>query len=354
MERVLVCLLASTRSHQVTFPSFKQQVLDELNADLAVALAIDETYDCANPFWQHAKYRWTAPLFADYGEGYDLVQRWLCEERKIPAPDWRIMLRIKGHWQGGIASPDPNPRKTAAALLPYCRWILLQGLRQSGALDRYDRFVITRSDFIWLCPHPPLSVLDRDALWIPDLEHWGGLNDRHLVASRDDIVNCLNALEDILLHPAELYQHLKDRVRKVTSKDHSGMNDERLLWYHFARKGILHKRKFFPYVMYLARALSDKSPTWTPGLFYEPRPSGHFVKYDTEFRSAKALATIIHSRADWEKGQWKQFIDWAVPPQAPMSLRLGDLCRCLYHERTLFLRRGQRVRLARYIRLCLP
>ena len=31
MERVLVCLLASTRAHQLTFPSFKRQVLDELN-----------------------------------------------------------------------------------------------------------------------------------------------------------------------------------------------------------------------------------------------------------------------------------------------------------------------------------
>ena len=34
-ERVLVCLLASTRAHQLTFPSFKRQVLDELKGSLA-------------------------------------------------------------------------------------------------------------------------------------------------------------------------------------------------------------------------------------------------------------------------------------------------------------------------------
>ena len=109
MEKVLVCLLASTRAHQLTFPSFKRQVLDELNGDLALALTIDEKYDYANPFWQHAKYRWTAPDFSDYGEAFDLAQRWLCQQHNVPAPDWRSMLQIKGIWQGGIRSPDPQP-----------------------------------------------------------------------------------------------------------------------------------------------------------------------------------------------------------------------------------------------------
>ena len=77
VERVLVCVLASTRSHELTFASFKRQVLDELGADLALALAIDEKYDYSNRYWQHAKYRWTTPDFVDYGEAFDWAQRWL-------------------------------------------------------------------------------------------------------------------------------------------------------------------------------------------------------------------------------------------------------------------------------------
>src|SRR3974377_2110733 len=107
MEKVLVCLLGITRAHQLTFPSFKRHILDELNADLALAVTIDEKYDYANPFWQHAKYRWPAPIFNDFGEAFDLAQRWLCQEHNVPAPDWRLMLRIKGMWQGRIRSPDP-------------------------------------------------------------------------------------------------------------------------------------------------------------------------------------------------------------------------------------------------------
>ena len=73
------------------------------------------------------------------------------------------MLRIKGNWQERIQAPDPQP--TASSILTFCRWLLLHGLLRDDVLDRYDRFVITRSDFVWLCPHPPLSILDRDAIW---------------------------------------------------------------------------------------------------------------------------------------------------------------------------------------------
>ena len=163
VEKVLVCLLAKTRAHQLTFPSLKRQVFDELNGDLALALTIDETYDYANPFWQHAKYRWTAPDFSDDGEGFDLAQRWLCQQHNVPIADWRSMFRIKGNWQGRIRSPDPQPSATSIVL--FCRWLLLHRLQQDEVLDRYDRFVITRSDFVWLCPHPPLSILDGDLIW---------------------------------------------------------------------------------------------------------------------------------------------------------------------------------------------
>jgi hypothetical protein len=340
MERVLVCLLGSTRSHQLTFPSFKQHVLDELNADLALALVIGDRYDYSNPLWQHAKYRWTAPDFADYGEAFDRVQRCLCEERNIQPPDWRILLRVKGIWQGRIKSSDPQP--SASSILPFSRWLLLRNLQQDGVLDRYDRFVITRSDFLWLCPHPPLSILDRNALWFPDGEHWDGINDRHLVVSRKDVVSCLNGIEDILFHPEELYEDLKDRE----------CNDEAFLRHHLTRRGILDRAEFFPYVMYAARATSDDSPTWSSGR-YEPA-SGHFVKYESEFRSARAFATIIRSRADWESGRWRQFRpELAALPQVSMPRRLWHVCKSLYYKFTQLLdglsRTGRRDRLVRYV-----
>jgi hypothetical protein len=308
VEKVLVCLLAKTRAHQLTFPSFKRQVLDELNGDLALALTIDEKYDYANPFWQHAKYRWTAPDFSDYGEAFDLAQRWLCQERNIPANDWRSMLQLGGIWQGRILSANPQP--SATSIMFFCRWLLLRGLQQDGVLDRYDRFVITRSDFVWLCPHPPLSVLEPEMIWFPNGEFYGGLTDRHIVVSRADVVNCLNIIEDILLHPTQLYEQMKDQ----STWWNKGWNIEQFLQDHLRRKGLLHKVKLFPYVMYTARQVQDDSPTWSMGR-YEPA-IGHYIKYDWEFRTANAYATIIKSRADWDNGAWRQFDPALVPPRA--------------------------------------
>ena len=306
MEKVLVCLLASTRAHKLSFRSFKRQVLEELGGDLALALVVDRSYDYANPYWRHAKYRWTAPNFQDYGEAFDLAQRWLCQRRNITAPNWRSMLKIKGIWQGGIRSTDPQ--LSASSILPFCRWLLLSNLQQDDILNRYDRFVITRSDFVWLGPHPPLSVLDRSAIWVPSGEDYGGLNDRHMVASRADVVSCLNMIEDILLRPDELYEEMKHRLY---------WNDEQFLAHHFARKGILQKVKRFPYVMYTARPVFDVNPTWSRGR-YEPAV-GHFVKYEKEFRDASNYVTMIRCRSDWENGAWRLF-DSTKTASRPASL----------------------------------
>ena len=124
---------------------------------------------------------------------------------------------------------------------------------------------------------------------MPSGEDCDGLNDRHLVASRADVVNCLNLIEDILLHPTELYEEMKQGL---------GWNNERLLAHHLGRKGLLHKVKRFPGVMYLAREDNDDSPTWSWG-YHEPA-AGHYVKNKDEFHSARSYATIIRCRADWE------------------------------------------------------
>jgi hypothetical protein len=347
MENVLVCVIAKTRAHDLTFPSFKRHVLDELNGDLALALTIDGKYDYGNPFWQHAKYRWTAPDFNDYGEGFDLAQQWLCQRRNIRAPNWRSLLRLKGIWAGRIQSSVPHP--SASAILPFCRWLLLRGLLRDEVLDRYDRFVISRSDFMWLCPHPPLSILDPRYIWVPDGEHWGGLNDRHMVVSRRDLVNSLNGIEDILLYPDQLFEEMKHKAE---------WNDEQFLAHHFRRKGLLPRTQVFPYVMYTARSVRDESPAWSTGRF--DAVAGHFVKYKPEFRAARAFATVIHNRADWERKEWTR-LDFrsVVLPPISVTYRFWYFCKhgpCRFwyfckRVRVEMLRPGRVQRILRFLKM---
>ena len=125
-----------------------------------------------------------------------------------------------------------------------------------------------------------------------------------------------------MLRPNQLYEEMKPQPTR---------NIEQFLAYHLSRKGLSHKVKLFPYVMYLARSVRDDSPTWSPGQ-YEPAV-GHFVKYENEFRAASRYATIIRGRADWEDGAWMQF-DPGFAASCPVSLpgRLRYAWERFYYE----------------------
>lgn len=140
-----------------------------------------------------------------------------------------------------------------------------------------------------------MSVLDPDGIWIPKGDDYEGLADRHLVASRTDVVNCLNLIEAVLLRPVELYEEMKQR---------DDWNTEQYFQHHISSHQLLDKVKRFPNIAYLARYKRDNSPTWSRGRY--DAALGHFVKYDEEFASANAMAAIVHSRADWERGGWQQ------------------------------------------------
>ena len=41
-------------------------------------------------------------------------------------------------------------------------------------LDRYDWFLITRSDMMYPIPHPDLDLFSPEYVWVPAGERWGG------------------------------------------------------------------------------------------------------------------------------------------------------------------------------------
>jgi len=284
-ERTLVCILAQTRAHALTWPSFKRNVLDALNADLALALCADETYDYANPFWQHARHRWAAPEYADFGDGFDEAQAWLTAAEGVEPKPWRPVLDVGGVWLGAIKAPNKQPG--AGAVLIYIRWFLRHQIVLNGLLERYDRFVITRSDFIWACPHPPLSVLDPNCVWFPYGEFYGGLTDRHLVVSRDDVIALLSLIDEIVVRPDEMIARL----------GHSpNLNIESYIYLNLRWRGLLSRTRLFPYVMFTVRDTGDPT-SWAAGTWNDE--AGMTVKYPVEYESAKQWRDQIPDHAAW-------------------------------------------------------
>ena len=317
-ERVLVCVLAQTRAHEATWPSFQKHVLQELDADLALSIGLDEHYDFSNPFWQHARYRWTVPEPEDFGVGFDQARSWFTARNGTNEPaDWRLLLAVRDNWLGGIAGP--GSRLGSGAIQYYFRWLLYRHLVEEGIVQRYDRFIVTRSDYLWPVPHPPLALLAPDFLWMPDGERYGGLPDRHVIASAADILPAINLIEAIVVRPQQLAESMGG---------HGRWNMESYLKHHLLGAGLSHGLRFFPYVMYTVRGEADTS-RWRMGCF--DRELGLYVKYPNERRSAKRYEWI-RSAEDWQRLATSQpdvfHANLEPPPRPKPTLR--DRARRVY------------------------
>ena len=161
-EKCLVCILAQVRAHELTWDSFKKFVLDRLNADLALCIGVDKDSSRDNGYYRHAKYIWEYDEPRDYGDAFDHAKKDLGSNE-----DWRLLLKVKDQWLGGISGKDAHPG--SAGILIFYRWLLAKKILENDLLNKYGRFIVTRSDHLYRAPHPPLKVISRDNIWLPTI-----------------------------------------------------------------------------------------------------------------------------------------------------------------------------------------
>lgn len=244
MDSTLVIVLAETRAHEHTFRLFKSNLLDVYKADLCLCVANNEREDTSNPFYRGAKYIWTYDEPKDWGEAFAHMQ--LAGNH---AGDWRRLLEIKDQWLGGIKGK--NAHAGSGAILLFFRWFLRESLVQHDIVNEYDRFVVTRSDFVHPVPQVPLAALDARSIWIPDGEDYGGYTDRHIIVSRSDVLDVLSIADDIVANPVELYAQMRSS---------QAWNLERYIRFAFERLGLTDRIRRYPYVMYAVRTTAGHTP----------------------------------------------------------------------------------------------
>jgi hypothetical protein len=219
MTKTLVIILSETRASELTFDNFKKNVIDELNADLCVCIGVKPDYDYNNPFYQLAKYKFTFDEPEDFGDAFEYAYQTILQQNKIllhsngeaplhsngEAPlHWREFLKIKDQFMGGIKD-DANQHPGSAGILIFFRWFLLYKLKETNLIHTYERFVITRSDFIYQLPHLKMEYLNKEKIWIPNGEQYGGFTDRHVILSTSNIEKYLNILNNFVLHSNEYF-----------------------------------------------------------------------------------------------------------------------------------------------------
>jgi hypothetical protein len=281
-QKTLVIVLGQARADRLTWPSFQKYVLHELEADLALCIGESPENNESNFYWANSKFNWVVPEYDDFGEGFDQIQ----SDRYGEITDWRAVLKVKDQWLGGIKGPEAHPG--SAGLLVYFKAKLYEILVKENIIDRYDRFVITRSDFIWEMPHPKIERLDPSGIWIPYGEFYWGVTDRHVILSREYLKGYLDLIDPILKDTPKLIHNM------LAFNPKPNWNHEQYILFHLKSLNLARRIRFLPYMMYSVREKS--TPTrWSQGEF---DPSlGFFVKYPAEKTRAELTKKYLVDRS---------------------------------------------------------
>jgi len=266
-QKTLVIILGQARADKLTWTSFKTHVLDELNADLALCIGESPNNNSSNFYWAHAKYRWIVPEYEDFGDGYDQIQL----QRYGRITDWRKILQVKSQWLGGIKGEGEHPG--SAGILIYFRAKLHDFIVSENIDDHYDRFIITRSDYIWEASHPKVERLHPKNIWIPYGEFYGGVTDRHAVLSKYNLKAYLSLIDPILVDTDALMSSMMAYIQRPI------WNLERYILFHLKSLNLASEIRYLPYMMYSVR--DQSTPTrWAQGVY--DSKLGYYIKYPTE------------------------------------------------------------------------
>lgn len=284
--KCLVIIICQTRGHKTVWESFQRNVLQTLDADLALCVSKTNTTDS---FREHAKYTWEYDDFANWADAYDIVHR------EIGGTEhWRQILEVDPGRDsclfGGIRYPHTIG---SGAVLFYYRWKALENIRRLGLKDKYDWFIITRSDYMYPVPHVPLDMLSPTSVWIPNGEHYGGVTDRHLICPSRFIERSIDMLGPILMYPK---QTLIEYRKWLNGK---GANPESFIAYYLERQNI--PIQFVPYFMYTVRELDEKPNPTQYGLAGHNRylSTNYGLKYPQEKTLSDKLQ--ITQPSDWRR-----------------------------------------------------
>ncbi len=323
-ERVLVAVMAETRAWEITAESFFSNVIEVLDADLALCVGDHES---PNPLYERATFLWRVPEPDDWGELYD---------RQAGSSRWRTLLTPGSFLLGGIEDPEIHEPGSGAIVL-YFRQFLKESIERAGIADDYDWLIVTRSDLVWPIPHPSTRFLSGRHIYALDGEGYGGVGDRHLIVPRRHLSRFLEVPDPIFSEPERLKRKL---ARRSVSQDWPFLNPERFLAARLKDLGLSRHVRFLPYVPYAIR-LPGGSTRWSKGVFDEEY--GYYVKYPPELERSRIAQRFVYDQKSWGR--------YLAPIRgAPLRREL----RAAYRERDLYERpfplREVHVRAARRLR----
>jgi hypothetical protein len=275
----LIVVLGETRAHELTFALFKKNLMDRLGADLALCVG-DNARETHNVFYDHAKYVWKYKDPEDWGDAY---------REFAPGKNVQALLELPDQWFGGIRHPTLQQEGIGSLLIVF-REFLRRKLEEEGLYDKYDWFVLTRSDFIWPVLHPGVELFSPDHLYLPDGERYRGYTDRHAMVPRKHFRRFMEVARATFDEPEEL-------ARRMKAKSAINWNTESFVKFRLDELGLTPHVRFMPYMMYTVKPLGGSTGAGAPG--GDNFQLNMYVKYPLEYSIARALQCVVFEPSDW-------------------------------------------------------
>ena len=199
-KKTLVILTSSTRAQHITFENFQHNVLNVLDADLALSI---ETQNSTTPdgFRHAAKYIWeiNSPEDFDFMHFYNEISTKCFNHffNESYAGVIGSMLAYEEQSSGWLGCIKAAKQRTCCAQILFYRWYAMQNILKEKLYLQYDTVIMSRSDFYWVGPHEVLTV-EKGNVYIPYGEGFGGIYDRHYVLSMYDAISALAHAEIVV------------------------------------------------------------------------------------------------------------------------------------------------------------
>ena len=277
-NKTLIILTTSTRAHHITFQNFKANVLDVLDADLALSVETQK-YPTLDGYRSAAKYIWemNPPKDFDFMHFYDQISA-KCFNHPFNESYAQIMGTVGAGGSGWLGCIKAADQSACCAQMLFYRWFALQKILKEKLYLQYDTVIISRSDFYWVGPHEKLDI-KRGNVYVPQGDDWGGVYDRHYVLSMYDAISALGHSEIVIER-----EDPNEQKEYLISQGANGGNN--LEWAHkmWLTKVLKLNIIRYPHSGLLVKDISDGTPERWGGPPQRVNIRGSYVmaKYVTE------------------------------------------------------------------------
>ncbi|UJR17075.1 hypothetical protein I4U23_003972 [Adineta vaga] len=266
--KILVIIIGQIRGGILAWKSLHKFFLRPFDAHLAFYIS---GFEIKTYLHEIAQYIWMEPEYDDWGIMFDMVAK-ACNNEKILGK-WRNYCKLPGIYMGGVKNCSHDSHSSISYVF---RWLLQQKIKKLQLLDKYDWFVLTRADELYLCQHYDFTTMIEDDVLLPTGEHYKGWSDRHLIGRSSVFMKIINITNELVCNPDYWYRKFKRNGRVYNIEQ-----TQKFIW-----ADMNLQVSELPRSMFIVRTQDDPA-SWSTGLFHPQL--NHFglkVKYPMELWSS--------------------------------------------------------------------